>query len=58
MQNHVHTDAVQLVITALAVAVIFHLARAGAGLMVDSDNRLVSTLGKGIGGVFTFGSSS
>lgn len=58
MQNHFHTDAVQLVITALAVAVIWHLARAGAAQMVDSDNRIVAMIGKGTAGVFTFGSSS
>lgn len=58
MQNHVHTDAVQLIVTALAVAVIFHLMRAGGALLASSDNRAVSVAGRGIGGVFTFGSSS
>ncbi len=57
MQNHFHTDAVQLFITALGVAVVFHLARILAAQMVDSDRPLIATAGKGIAGVFTFGSS-
>lgn len=57
MQNHFHTDAVQLLVTAAGVAVIFHLVRMLSAQMVDSDKPIVATVGKGMAGLVTFGTA-
>lgn len=54
MQNHFHTDAVQLGITALAVIIVFHMIRIGGGLLADSKTPILATVGKGMGGLVTF----
>jgi hypothetical protein len=53
LQNHFHTDAVQLVITALAVAVVFKMIYIGGGLLADSKSPLFAAIGKGMGGLVT-----
>lgn len=53
MQNHFHTDAVQLVITALAVAVVFKFIYIAGGQLADSKTPLLAALGKGMGGLVT-----
>lgn len=58
MQNHFHTDAVQIVITALGVLVVFHLMRIAAAQMVDSKMPTIATLGKGMAGLVTFSGSA
>lgn len=57
MQNHFHTDGVQLVITALGVLIVFHVLRIVSVQMVGSDNAMISTTGKGIAGLVTFSAS-
>lgn len=54
LQNHFHTDAVQLLITALGVIVVMHLIRIGGGVLADSKTPILATLGKGMGGLVTF----
>ena len=57
MKGHFHTDAVQLLITAVGVAVTFQVIRLVAGKLATSDANAVSNLGKAVGGVFSFPSS-
>lgn len=54
MQNHFHTDAVQIGVTALGVLVLFHFVRALSAQMVDSKQPLIAALGKGAAGLVTF----
>jgi hypothetical protein len=54
LQNHFHTDAVQLAITALGVIVVMQLIRIVGTQMADSKTPLLATLGKGMGGLVTF----
>lgn len=55
MQNHFHTDAVQIFMTAIGVIVVMHLIRMTGSAIVDSDNRLLAGIGKGLVGTVTFG---
>lgn len=55
MPNHFHTDAVQIVMTAIGVLIVFHLIRMAGGALVDSDNRMLAGIGKGAVGLVTFG---
>jgi hypothetical protein len=55
MPNHFHTDAVQIVATAIGVIIVMHLIRMTGGVLVDSDNRFFAGLGKGLVGTVTFG---
>jgi hypothetical protein len=55
MPNHFHTDAVQIVITAVGVIIVMHLIRMSGGMLVDNDNRLLAGIGKGLVGTVTFG---
>lgn len=57
MQNHFHTDAVQLGITALAVIAIMQFIRVVSAQMADSGTPLIATIGKGAGGLVTFSGS-
>lgn len=51
MQNHFHTDAVQLGITALGVIVVFKMIAIAGGLLADSKTPILATVGKGLGGL-------
>ena len=53
-QNHFHTDAVQLLITALGVIVVMHMLRIGGGFLADSKTPALASVGKGVGGLVTF----
>lgn len=55
MPNHFHTDAVQIVMTAIGVLIVFHLIRMAGGYLMESDNRFASGVGKGAVGLVTFG---
>lgn len=54
MQNHFHTDAIQLGITALGVIVVMHLIRIAGAQLADSKTPALASLGKGMGGLVTF----
>jgi len=54
VQSHIHTDAVQIVVTALGVLIVFHIMRLVSAQMVDSDKPFVATIGKGVAGLVTF----
>lgn len=54
MQNHFHTDAVQLAITALGVIVVMQLIRFAGAQLADSKTPLLASVGKGLGGLVTF----
>jgi hypothetical protein len=56
MQNHFHTDAVQLLITALGVIAVMQLIRIGGAQLADSKSPLLANIGKGMGGLVTFSS--
>ena len=58
MQNHFHTDAVQILVTAAGVAIVFHLVRMISAQMVDSKTPMLATIGKGLAGTVTFSASS
>lgn len=54
MQNHFHTDAVQIFVTAMGVLIVFHLMRIAAAQMVDSDKPAIANIGKGVAGLVSF----
>ena len=54
MQNHFHTDAVQLLITAFGVIVVMQMIRIGGGFLAGSKTPVLATIGKGAGGLVTF----
>lgn len=58
MKGHWHTDAVHIGITALGVAVAFQVFRILAGKLAGSDSAPVSNVGKAVGGLFSFPSST
>ena len=58
MQNHFHTDAVQITVTAFGVIILFHLIRIASAQMVGSGTPIVATVGRGMAGLVTFSNAS
>ena len=58
MKGHWHTDAIHIGITALGVAIAFQVFRLAAGKLATSDNATVSNVGKSVGAIFSFPSST
>jgi hypothetical protein len=54
MRDHWHTDATHIITTAVAVALVFQAIRVVAARMVTARSEPVSTVGKAVGGIFSF----